>query len=84
MGRVFEYSVDLRGRRWLWPGRLVAPPDRRTGFETGVSHPLRNTATGEGGPKTYGVIPVGSDGVCGWLADGHHYLHDLLGVSRSP
>ena len=33
----------------------------------------------EGGPKTHRLCSVGSEGVCGWLADGYHYPQDIRG-----
>jgi len=33
----------------------------------------QEAARGAGGPKPCGPVPAGTEGVCGWLADGHRY-----------
>ena len=37
----------------------------------------------EDGPKTSNHLIVGSEGVCGLLADGYHYPNRQLGAIRS-
>ena len=37
----------------------------------------------EGGPKTHRLSSVGSEGVCGWLADGYHYPKTFGGQPES-
>ena len=32
--------------------------------------------------RPVGFVPAGSDGVCGWLADGKHYSQDIWGQAR--
>lgn len=51
VGRVYEHSVHLRGSRWLWPGWMVDPPDRRTGSARRVRPPWRSITAGRGWPE---------------------------------
>ena len=82
VGRVSAQRRAFRGCRWLRAQVVVAPPDRYTSPSAFVRWDT-NVWPDEGVPKTHRHWPVGSEGVCGWLADGYHYPKTFGGQPRS-
>ena len=72
------------GCRWLRPGWCVAPPDRRVPGSSSLhcAGPV-DAWPDEGGLKTHRLCSVGSEGVCGWLADGYRYPKTFGGQPQS-
>lgn len=82
-GPSFHLQRAFRGRRWPRPRWKIAPPDRRMGFDVKGSPSYEIPRPDQGGSKTYGAPPVGSDGVCGRLADGYHYPQETRGSTEA-